>query len=359
MEMNDRLKQSIFAFIIFLEFCLPLYSLCQGTNECMVCQRLSTFNEIKKRVAKIYWPSFSHQASPPLLYFSDSLTYIAFTQKFPFASAYHILRCPQGQELFVTNRIDSIPFHMENRMDLDDSTSPLFFRPMLFCSDVERLVKTVPDFSTTEEWFQLIMHEYFHSFQFSHRAMLSFLHDKIKIKEDSLTSIYRGLKWFASMTDSENILLLKAINTPFTDSLRYYIRKFIAERTNRREQFRDSLGYDISIDEDFWEKAEGTARYLEYYTAFAYKNLNVKTAKNCDSLFKNFSWYRNRDLAKEKNFYIRTQIMPAYYYVTGFNLCRLLDKVHVAYKKDLFTEPRESLFWYLREWEERVRTARM
>ena len=349
--MNGHLKQiCITVCSTALFFGLSIRCLAQPENECKVCQRLAIFNQIKKVVAKTYWPSFNLQGSPPLLYFSDSLTYIAFAKKFPFTTTYDVLNCPQGLRLFVTRRTDSIPFHMENKMDLDDSTSSLFFRPMLFCSDVETLVKTVPDFSTTEEWFQLIMHEYFHSFQFSHRAMLSFLHNKIKIKEDSLTAIYRRLSWYATMIDSENMLLLKAINSPFPDSLRYYAGEFITERTERREQFRLSSGHDISIDEDFWEKAEGTARYLEYYMAFAYKNWKADPSKNCDSLFKNFAWYRNRNLEKEKNFYVRTQIMPAYYYVTGFNLCRLLDKVHAGYKDKLFTEPEKSLFGYLKEW---------
>lgn len=46
----------------------------------------------------------------------------------------------------------------------------------------------------------------------------------------------------------------------------------------------------------------------------------------------------------ELEFIERTKMMQAYYYVTGFNLCRLMDKIGINYKQDLFNHPAEGLY---------------
>lgn len=102
---------------------------------------------------------------------------------------------------------------------------------------------------------------------------------------------------------------------------------------------------DIGPWEEFWETIEGTARYAEYYMAGYFGKIPIGGIGRCDSLFKRFVDYpADADFEKKQVFVNRTEIMPAYYYVTGFNLCRLLDKLGIAYKRSLFDQPGKGLY---------------
>ncbi|MGH2565286.1 MAG: hypothetical protein ACRDE5_12275, partial [Ginsengibacter sp.] len=204
---------------------------------------------------------------------------------------------------------------------------------------------TVPDFKTTEEWMQLVMHEYFHSYQFSNSFFIRYFKKKIKVKEDSLNAIYSENKWFANYLAEENDCLLTCIATANTDSLKNNFRRFINYRLARQKRFKALFKYDIGPFEDFWEKVEGTARYIEYYTGLSYAGFHTNSDTRCDPFFDGFKRFTSQaDLPGTPNFIIRTKIMRAYYYVTGFNMCRLLDKLNVNYKNDLFNSKNKSLF---------------
>jgi hypothetical protein len=232
--------------------------------------------------------------------------------------------------------VDARPFVMENRMSFSDRVSPFYYNPVMMCSSVEIMLENIPDFTTTEEWFQLVLHEYFHSFQFRNKALISYLADTIKFSADTLTYFYLNDSLFKNSLYEENRLLLAAINTNSQDSTGYYYKKFIEERALRRTYFRLKYEYDISTYENFWEKIEGTARYVEYYCGDIFYQYSKSKIKITDPLFKNFSAFNKKNFSEGKQFKAREEMMAYYFYVTGFNLCRLMDKMQIEYKSVLF-----------------------
>ena len=316
-------------------------------GSCVICDRLSLFTEIKQKVAGSYWNSFNTKSlTPPLVYFSDSLSWLAYSGNIKFKNIEYIkIECPSGLILYKMNkRLDSVPFHMENKMSFTDSTLPYYDQPIMFCSDVESTSKLVPDVKNTEEWLQLVMHEYFHSFQFNHKGFIQYFADSVDVKTDSLNDYYKNNEWFSNLAGIENACLLKALNSSSIDSTKYFCKQFIETRKERRQKFINEFHFDISAAEKFWEKVEGSARYIEYNTGFIYSNSHDDvTNSKCDTLFNHFNNYYKKDFEKQPWFYVKTQIMRAYYYVTGFNLCRVLDKLNISYKEKLFDRPSVGL----------------
>jgi hypothetical protein len=340
-------------------FILVLYVSTQAhgqvvSGDCPVCERLQLFNQLRQKVGDLYWKGFGGtEIKVPLVYFTATDSYLAFAYPAVLKdSAARNVSCT-GIKLFkLSGRLDSIPFHMENETGVNDTTSLYYHKPFMFCSDVETMVKTVKVFKTTEEWLQLVLHEYFHSFQISGGHLFSFFSSADLIKEDSLTRIYQKHEWFRNDVKNENSLLLLAIGATKPDSTFYYITAFIQARQQRRIKFSNIEGYNISKYEDFWEKIEGTARYMEYYAAFMYRDMQEakSISSNCDTLFNGFAGYADHELLRNReNFKTRSQVMPSYYYVTGFNMCKLLDKLNIQYKADLFDSVEKSLLGYVKD----------
>jgi hypothetical protein len=307
--------------------------------------------EIKPEVAKRYWPGFdSDSLTPSLLYFDDSLSWLAFSDRNLFndnVSAKKII-CPGGLSLYRLNkRLDSIPFHMENKMSFSDPASPSFYNPIMYCSHTERTRSLIPEVESTEEWLQMVLHEYFHAFQFSHTNSIDYLADSLKIGADTLNRVYKFNKWFSSSLENENNFLLEALNSHSRDSVLLLTKKFLVNRQNRRKEYMRVSGTDITSLEKFWEKIEGTARYVEYNTGFIYADNNIGMLESCDTLFNGFKGYKGVDFVKQPWFYKKTEMMQAYYYVTGFNLCRLMDKLGISYKDHLFDQTVDGLEDYL------------
>ncbi len=317
---------------------------------CLVCDRLSLLQQIKPEVAGRYWPTFDTDSlTPPMVYFDDSVSWLAFSidNIYKNIQSAEEVNCPDGLTLYrMKQRLDTIPFHMENKMTFKDSLAPNFYRPVMFCSNVEITKKVVPVVNYTEDWLQMALHEYFHAFQFTHKKNLRYMADSIKINEDSLDRIYLKYEWFSKLLKIENDHLLHAIDASSKDSIRWYVNQFLNIRKTRRLRFEKEAGYDITRTEKFWEKMEGTARYIEYNTGFIYHDNQINIKLSCDSLFNKFNHYAAMDFIKRPWFREKTQMMRAYYYVTGFNLCRIMDKLKIPYKEKLFDEVNTGLEEY-------------
>lgn len=82
---------------------------------------------------------------------------------------------------------------------------------------------------------------------------------------------------------------------------------------------------------------EGTARYLEYKlcSIFATRRPDEKLLRS-DTSFKSFNKFRNYKLQSDPWLY-KTE-KTSYFYATGFNMARLLDKLGVEYKSKLFNQ---------------------
>lgn len=317
-------------------------------EDCLACERINLFYKLKDMVSTSVWNGLKDTSiRAPLLYFTDNATYITSSNDEVFHEYEHIsINCESSITLQKLNqRLDSVPFHMENKMSFKDASSLFYYRPMMLCSDVETMHQFVPDFETTEEWLQLVMHEYFHSFQFSHKNTINYLADTIQIAADTLNSIYLNNESFQQAIEQENKLLLNAIKTESQDSVFRLIDEFQKLRSNRRLKYQATSGFNLTRAENFWETIEGTARYTEYYMALHFSDVPVDTIKRCDSRFNGFANYSDpKSLEESKAFKTRTEIMPAYYYVTGFNLCRLMDKIGIEYKNTLFDRPEKGLY---------------
>ena len=248
------------------------------------------------------------------------------------------------------DRIEKAPFLMQNKMSFEDKSSPYYYRPIMLCSDVEAAKKVAPDIKDTEKWMQIVMHEYFHAFQFNHKSTINYLADSIEVRSDSLDFFYLNHKWFSESIDKENEYLLKAINSTSIDSLHYFVSEFTKKRTKRRQEFQLMFPFDISQSEKFWEKIEGSARYVEYNMEYIYSDENLEFVNmTCDTLFNKFNDYVNHNFIDSPASYANTKIIPAYYYyMTGFNLCRVLDKLKVNYQDKLFDNTAKGLEDYLR-----------
>jgi hypothetical protein len=93
---------------------------------------------------------------------------------------------------------------------------------------------------------------------------------------------------------------------------------------------------------------EGTARYVEFslYKDFAIRKPDESLLKS-DSSFKSFAKFKNYNLQKDKWLYLTDK--TTYFYATGFNMARLLDKLGIEYKSRLFKDGKISLEDILRE----------
>lgn len=342
---------TISAAIVILNSCnlkpkVPNVSL--NDTDCIPCDRINLVINSKKLVQKHIWNKAKNENKPqPLLYFTTNNTYIAFLKDTELKlKDYEHINCNDELKLIKLNkRLDKQPFHMENKMSFGDSLSMFYYRPMMLCSDVETMHKFIPDFTTTEDWLQLVMHEYFHSFQFSHNKSMTYLSQTIQSSADTLNGIYNHYSWFQKSLQKENTALLKAINTTTKDSLSYYLDDFFSIRTERRNEFKNQSDFNLNAAENFWETIEGTARYIEYYTAGNFKKVLTHKLTGCDTLFNNFKAYKNLiNFENNDAFKQRTKMMEAYYYVTGFNMCRLMDKIGIDYKTDLFDKPEIGLY---------------
>lgn len=316
---------------------------------CVVCSRIEMFQQVHQFVSRRFWEEFEGESlRVPLVYFSDTTSYLAFSDTSLFDIKYDILRCGNGMKIFkYARRLDAVPFHMENKMDFTNKNSPYYYNPVMLCSNVEK-AKEVAPVKHTEEWIQLVMHEYFHGFQFHHPKTIAYFADSVRLHTDSLNKLYLNETWFSDAIKNENKLLLDAAGHT-GDSMLYYTNQFIQSRLERRKAFMQRYGYSIAAAEDFWEKTEGTARYLEYYTGYAFMDMKSTSNNSCDSLFNYFQDYETASIDTSRWFRERTEIMPAYYYVTGFNMCRLMDKLRVEYKNKLFENAGITLFGLLCE----------
>jgi hypothetical protein len=336
LKLSIRRMKLILLFLLILVF--PLQP---KPEEKMMISRISYIMHLKATLGQEYWPGFNTVAGDvPLVYFTDSASYITnptprFMAMFRPVQIYHsaeinIYKTPE--------RINHHPFHMSTGMDLLDTTAFNFRAPFMFCSSPETTKKVVTDLGSTEEWATMVLHEYFHGFQFRHEPMLDYyLRNVYPVTADSLHRVYKGHSWFKRLTDEENGLLLLAISSTDSTTMATYLQLFKDKRKEKRDSCREKLRIDIRKYEGYYEKLEGSARYVEYQLMNSFHTLPPdKALQKSDTFYtanKQFS-----DFQLEKNTWLfETTHSANYTYATGFNMTRLLDKLKRPYKEQLFT----------------------
>lgn len=308
--------------------------------------RIKYIYSLKSLVDNNIWIGFSDKEyDVPLIYYTNSTCYIANpTENFLDSYKPNLLYNSDGLKIFETKLLDSIPFHMSASIILGDSTSDYNYRvPYLKCSSFEITKSIIPDVNSTEEWITMIIHEYFHGFQYRHASFLDYF-DKnvVYIPADSLKKAYSNNLWFKDYVDKENDFLLLAIASDDIKEAYAYIDSFLNLREKRRLLSIDSLNFDIGNIEQTYETMEGTARYVEYslYGQFALLDKNEKLLLS-DSSFFFYEKFRKYNIENDQWLFHSSK--TTYFYATGFNIARLLDKLGIEYKTRLFKESGLSL----------------
>jgi len=205
-----RLLTSLLSLTFFIS-CVPT----QNYNQQVIINRIGFVYHLKYLIGKDIWENFAdNKYDVPLIYYTDSNCYIANpTDKF--VNFYNPEQVFESNEIknYKTSLLDSIPFHMSASILFGDTLSDYNYKsPYLKCSSFEITKNKVPDINSTEEWMTMVIHEYFHGFQYKHQSYLDFFEQNIvHIPSDSLKRVYKSNQWFKDYVDKENDFLLIAI----------------------------------------------------------------------------------------------------------------------------------------------------
>ena len=304
----------------------------------LVIGRIEHIYNLKLNIDNNIWPGFSNaQFDVPLIYYTENNCYVANpTDKFLRLINSEPVYKSKTLLVYKTNLLDSIRLHMEARIELDDTSVYNYHEPYMKCSSPELTDKFIPDVYTTEMWSTMVMHEYFHGFQFKHAQFLDFYHKNVNISADTLNRLYKSNNWFKESVDKENELLLKAIDSYSETDIQQAIEEFFKLKDYRFKQTSELLNSDIKTIEENYETMEGTSRYIEFclYNKFATMQPDVNIVK-LDSFFNSYRYFENYSITKDEWLYLTG---AHYYYSIGFNMLRLLDKLKVDYKNRLFNE---------------------
>lgn len=223
-----------------------------------------------------------------------------------------MIHCDNNIQIYQTEKVDDKPFHMH--VTFTDKESNIdYHTPFMRCSSLEQTSKTIPDVTSVNEWATMVMHEYFHGFQFKNDGYLD-TYEAITnaVLPDTLIALAACHDWYRESITQENDFLLKAIDANDIEASRAYIQSFFELRNERRERVKKELCIYIVALEQLYETMEGSARYIEYCLYRHFGNFSLSDAK----------WLYT--------------VGRKYYYATGFNLLRLSDKLRIDYKYLIF-----------------------
>ena len=305
------MKQTIITALLAL---VAMSANSQGLNKDV--ERLQYVYALKVVINDSIWSGFADkQYDVPLLYYGDTCCYVVNpTEKFLAMYPSFLIHSDNNIQIYQTEKVDDKPFHMH--VTFTDEESNIDYRtPFIRCSSLEQTSETIPDVTSVNEWATMVMHEYFHGFQFKNDGYLD-IYEAITnaVLPDTLTALAASHDWYNESITRENDLLLKAIDTNDMEASRAYIQSFFELRNERRERVKKELCIDIVALEQLYETMEGSARYIEYCLYRHFGNFNLSDAK----------WLYT--------------VGRKYYYATGFNLLRLSDKLKINYKCGIFRD---------------------
>ena len=329
--------------LVFLSLII-LLSACAGKldeREQVIIGRIEFLVDLKSRIDEDVWGGFNDsEYDLPLIYYTESACYLVnptaiILEKFKPKLIYE----KNLVKIYKSQLLDSIPFHMETSIDYTfDSDSYEYKSPVMHASSFEITKKTIEDVNSIEMWSTMVLHEYFHGFQFKHLNYQNQLKNSISyFGQDSLYRIYTSNSWFKTAIDNENKFLLDAIEAKDPNARVQLIDSFFMARNNRRLKAKENLKIDLAQAESIYETMEGSARYVEVQL---YKLFSADDKKNkkidSDKSFKNYKEFKKFNF--EKSEWIDLTTETKYYYATGFNMIHLLEKLDVEYKSRLFKE---------------------
>lgn len=340
-------KSIILVFFLLATFnCL--YS--QDNQDEITIERIKWLYQLKDALGN-NWPEYnSDKYEVPMAYFTDSTTYIVNPGDFLKNKLNLNLKYEDPTISIFQNdtRIDTIEFHMHTAYDNEETTLIYYKNPVTMCSDYETTQKFVDDVNSLQKWASMVLHEFFHGFQFKHDTFLKYAHDSISLSGTKLQSYYDSNKWYKELVDEENLLLLSCLSSDDKIHIKQSLKKLFKIREKRRAIFQDSLHFDISHQEAFYEKMEGSARYIEWQILKDFKNIpDNKILIQIDTAYQENA-YHNVQLENEPWMYETNSVL--YFYSSGFNFLRLLDKLEIKYKSYLFNNNPISFYDLLKNY---------
>jgi hypothetical protein len=332
--------------ILILSITLLCTQVKSQTSEHLIFQRIEYILNLKPTIAKKYWKGFDRKKyDVPLIYYTETESYIANPKK-DFISYYKPTLAFKNSNIKIyktVKRFDDNPFHMETSFGLDESLDKIIQpTPIMYCSSFEITSKKIPESTSTEYWATMIVHEYFHGFQFKHTPYINTTLKKTStVTEDSLSKIFKNNTWFQEKIKKENDFLLKAIQSKNKSETEHFVDSFFNSRKDRRSETKSKLNFAIDDVEKIYETMEGTARYIEYnlQVEFATKKPDKKLM-HLDTAYHSYQVFQNYKIENDPWLYTPGK---RYFYATGFNIVRLLNKLNINYKSRLFKEGNLSL----------------
>jgi hypothetical protein len=342
-----RLMRSVLIMIIF-------FSCADKTTrpDELILNRIEYVYSLKSIIDQNIWKDFDDKRfDVPLIYYNDTCCYVANpTDKFLRLFKPRLVFENEKIKIYKTDSlIDDIPFHMETSILFGDTSRYQCRSPFMACSSLELTKRKIKELTGSELWATMVIHEYFHGFQFKHNDCRDYVIQHIAtVPPDSLPKFYHENEWFRESVDKENELLLAAIRVKQYSEASNLIRSFFELRDKRRQKTMDELKIDVKTVEEIYETMEGAARYTEYglYNVFLTKPVDHKLEKT-DTSYHSYKYFLNFKLENEKWMYLTNE--TTYFYATGFNLARLLEKMKIEFKQRLFNEPGLSLEEVLRQ----------
>ena len=254
-------------FVIVLSSFFGLNSMAQSVSDkdSVVIARLTYLHHLKDKIGNV-WQGFNgKQADLPLIYYGNEYCYVMNPQmKFLTSFESSLVFKDEGIIINKTKKIDDTPIHMHMTYEFDDEKQFDFHSPYMRCSSLETTSKTIPDVTTIDVWASMVLHEYFHAFQFSHPEYADYFEKHCAFFDSHiLQSLYLNHTWYKNRVNKENELLLTALNSSDIDLARKHLCSFLKIRSNRRKKAYRKLHTDITKAEQTYEMAEGSARYIE------------------------------------------------------------------------------------------------
>lgn len=336
------MKMKIILILSIILFCGEINS---QNNEKIIFDRIDYIFNLKPILAKKYWKGFDEKKyDVALIYFTKTESYIANPQ-LDFINYYKPTLVFENSNVKIyktSKRFDENQFHMQTSFGIDENIDKIIQpAPIMYCSSFEITSKKFPESTSTEYWATMIIHEYFHGFQFIHKKYINEVLKFSEVSEDSLSNVYKNNIWFQEKIKNENDFLLKAIQSNKKSEIETYITNFFNLREERRLETKSKLNLKIEQYEKIYETMEGTARYIEYnlQVEYATKKPDIKLLKS-DSAYHSYKVFENYQMEKDPWLFTPGK---RYFYATGFNIVRLLDKLKINYKSRLFKEGKLSL----------------
>ena len=301
---------------LFFFFLALLVVSCNGKQtpteqESELIAQIEQILSVRQQLASKYWPEFNDEKyAAPIVIYADTACYVV-NPKAGFLKEFSCKEIAADKfQLFKTERLDTIPFHMETHVVLFDSTTYAGKTPYVMCSDLSETHKMYSDVTDETVWGPMVVHELVHGCQDAHPShYIARQSIEYKIYEIDLVTYPSQYPWLNDALKKENDYLLAAISANAESEMNGFIREFLSCRKERKERMMSEFGEVVVKQEEEFETAESLARFMEVQSAILLNSSNPNYA--------------------EDSFFFCENVQEEYFFITGYNLVRLFIKMGI------------------------------